>query len=205
MARIRMIGLAIPLPCRRMAQLLRLGRMGTMVVEVTPDTSGCISTPAEGGCNGVVTWTGQTQVTGLATRCHYRPTAPFLPSVRFSPMVSTALIQAECTCINGFPIHHGNHWDPRLTEQEPMIGSGSPSLSRTTAPSWPWEAGAMTQVAAMPAMFGCLHGRARIGPNGGTTLPVHPRTTTLATRFPCQPMDPCLLVVVINQTMVLDM
>ena len=32
--------------------------MGTMVVEVTPDKSGCISTPAEGGSNGVVTAAG---------------------------------------------------------------------------------------------------------------------------------------------------
>ena len=78
------------LPCRRMAQLLRLGLMGTMVVEEAPDTSGCISTPAEGGSNAVVTSTGQPQVTGSVCLYRYRPMATFLPLVPDMLTVSMA-------------------------------------------------------------------------------------------------------------------
>ena len=61
----------------------------------------------------------------------------------------------------------------------------------------------MTQVAAMPAMSEFLHGRARIGPNGGTTFSVHPHATGLGDRFPCHPMDRSLLVVAIDHLVVL--
>ena len=112
-------------------------------------------------------------------------------------MLSTALIQAECMCFNGFPMH-GNHWDLRLTEQQLVIDSGTPLLSPTTAPSWPWEPWAMTQVTSMPATSASLHGRVRIGPNVGTTFSVHPQLTNLGIQFRYHLMDPSLLVAVVG-------
>ena len=82
------------------------------------------------------------------------------------------------------------------------MSPASPSLSLTTAPSWQYEPGAMTQVAALPAMSASLHGPVRIGTNEGTTSTVHPQATGLAIPSRCHRMGPSLLVVAIKEAMV---
>ena len=79
------------------------------------------------------------------------------------------------------------------------MSPASPSLSLTTAPSWQYEPGAMTQVAALPAMSASP---VRIGTNEGTTSTVHPQATGLATPSRCHRTGPSLLVVAIKEAMV---
>ena len=193
MERIRVIGLAILLPCRRMAQLLRLGLLGTMVVEVTPGTFVFMSTPAEGGSNAVVTWTGPFEKVCSVGLFRCRPMAPFSLSVPKCLPLSTALVMAKSMYFNGYRMH-GNHWDLRLTHQDQALSVSSvpPSLSPTAAPSWPWETFSIRLT--LQAASKCLHGPARIGPNGGTTFSV-PKTMASGRRFRCHPTDPSLLVV----------